>query len=97
MDLVENQQIDLLDENNVPLLQKQLTSMTNGQQNPDTGAADEEDILEEGQINIRTASPDARKLDNAELHVEGQGYQELEGKVIDYVRRNSLLKDAKNL
>jgi hypothetical protein len=42
-------------------------------------------------------SPDAGKLIRANLEVHEKRYSELQGKVVDYVRKNSLLADAKTL
>jgi hypothetical protein len=53
-EMVENQHIDLIDEDNTPFLQKQLTDL----QNENAG---------ESQVNIRLSSPTMQKLDNAEL------------------------------
>ena len=82
--MVENQHIDLVDEHNTPFLQKQLTDL----QNENAG---------EDQVNIRLSSPTMNKLDNAELQIKEQQYSDLQDQVVNYVRRNSLLKDAKNL
>ena len=68
--------------------------MTNNQRNADTGAADED---EHSPVNIRVDSPDAKKLDQADLHVQEKRYSELKGNVVEFVRRNSLLKDAQHL
>jgi hypothetical protein len=37
------------------------------------------------------------KIDNAELQIKEQKYSDIQDQVVNYVRRNSLLKDAKNL
>ena len=58
----------------------------------DTGAAAEGDA-----VNIRVDSPDARKLEQADLQVQEKRYSELQSKVVDFVRRNSLLKEAQHL
>ena len=85
-DMIENQQIDLVDQNNNLVLQKQITHLTNIQENDS-----EEDITRGNE------SPDAHKLDRANLEVHEQRYSELQGKVVAYVRKNSLLIDAKTL
>ena len=68
------------------MLQKQITHLTNIQEN------DSDDDNYRG-----NESPDAHKLDRANLEVHEQRYNELQGKVVDYVRKNSLLVDAKTL
>lgn len=97
--MVEKEQIDLVDADGIPLLKKQISLFA--ENNPvqknaqgDTGAADEE---EGSPVNIRVDSPDASKLAKAELQVQEKRYSELQSKVVDFVRRNSLLKEAKAL
>lgn len=51
----------------------------------------------EEHVDIRIESPSMNKLDNAELQLKEQSYSGLQADVKKYVRRNSLLKDAKNL
>jgi hypothetical protein len=55
--LIENQEIDLIDEDNTPFLQKQLTDL----QNENAG---------EEQVNIRLSSPTMQKLESAELQIK---------------------------
>ena len=86
-DMIENQQIDLVDQNNNLVLQKQITHLTNIQENDTDSDA--------GNRTLTNQSP--THLDNANLEVHEQRYSELQGKVVDYVRRTSLLADAKTL
>lgn len=86
-DMIENQQIDLVDQNNNLVLQKQITHLTNIEEGHDEDTPNQ----------TRLDSPDARGLDRAELEVHEKRYSELQGKVVDYVRKNSLLADAKTL
>ncbi len=94
MGMIEDQQVDLVDADNTPLLQKQISLFTDKQMQMnnqgDTGAAADGDA-----VNIRVNSPDARKLAQADLQVQEKRYSELQSKVVDFVRRNSLLKEAK--
>jgi len=87
-DMIENQQIDLVDQNNNLVLQKQITHLTN---------IDEANEHETPSNTRGLESPDAHKLDRANLEVHEKRYSELQGKVVDYVRKNSLLADAKTL
>jgi len=94
--MVEQEQIELVDEYNRPLLKQQLSLLSNNQQQfGGTGADD--DILGNDSVDIRLPSPDARKLDNAELQIKPQHYSDIQDQVVQFVRQNSLIKDAKNL
>jgi hypothetical protein len=58
--MIENEQIELHDKDGQPILKKQLTALTAG--------GEEDYILDEGDsINITTESPNAQKMENAEL------------------------------
>jgi hypothetical protein len=92
MQMVENEHIDLVDEQRTPLLKKQTTLISSEAPNADTGAEAYGDA-----VNIRVDSPTAKMLDDAELQVKQQSYSELQNQVVDYVRRNSLLKEAQDL
>jgi len=52
------------------------------------------EVKDEGLANVRLSSPDAKQLKNAELHVKEKQFSDLQDKVINFVRRNSLLKEA---
>lgn len=74
--MVEQEQIELVDEYNRPLLKQQLSLLSNNQQQfGGTGADD--DILNDS-VDIRLPSPDARKLDNAELQIKTQHYSDIQ-------------------
>ena len=93
--MVEQEQIELVDEYNRPLLKQQLSLLSNNQQQFGGMGADD-DILNDS-VDIRLPSPDARKLDNAELQIKPQHYSDIQDQVVQFVRQNSLIKDAKNL
>jgi len=66
--MIEREEIDLVDEQNTPFLQKQLTDYVNAQQqNANGGPGD--DILDDEQVDIRLESPKMSQLDNAELKI----------------------------
>lgn len=88
--MVEDQDIDLLDDENKPFLQKQLTNLMNNQNATDTGGADQ-------QVDIRIGSPTMNKLEDAELQINDQKYKDLQRDVKKYVRRTSMLKEAQKL
>ena len=68
-ELVENDQIELIGYDNKPLLKRQLTLLQE-QQAQLGGTGGDEDILTEGDsLNIRTSSPDSKRLENAELQI----------------------------
>ena len=92
LQMVENEHIDLVDEEKTPLLKKQTTLISSEQPNGDAGVE-----AYGGAVNIRVDSPTAKMLDDAELHVKQQSYSELQNQVVDYVRRNSLLDEARHL
>jgi len=73
------------------VLQTQISQLAENRK-ADTGAAHTED--DQSPVNIRVDSPDAKKLEQAELQVQEKRYSELKGNVVEFVRRNSLLKDA---
>ena len=93
--MVEQEQIELVDEYNRPLLKQQLSLLSNNQQQFGGMGADD-DILNDS-VDIRLPSPDARKLDNSELQIKTQHYSDIQDQVVQFVRQNSLIKDAKNL
>jgi hypothetical protein len=43
------------------------------------------------------STPNESMMQRAELKIKEKQFSDLQDEVIDYVRRNSLLKDAKNL
>ena len=80
MRMVQQNQVDLRDDKNNLLLAKAMSSEVN----PDTGAA----------VNVSVDSPNAQRLARAELQVKEQHFSDLQDDVINYVRKNSLLKNA---
>ena len=92
MDMVQNKQVDLLDSDNTPLLQNQI----NKQQSKPAGGDDDsmqEDLDEDDDANESVNV----KLAQAQLQMGDQQYSEIRDKVVQIVRRDSLLKEAKNL
>lgn len=81
--MVEQEQIELVDEYNRPLLKQQLSLLSNKQQQYGGTGADD-DILDEDQVNIRLPSPDARKLDRAELQIQPQHYSDIQEQVVQF-------------
>jgi hypothetical protein len=73
-------------------LRKQLTEILNSQQQQNGSTGGEENITD-----LRIESPTMHKLDKAELQISEQKYSDLQQNVKSYVRRNSLLKEAKKL
>ena len=62
-----------------------MTALQEQQQHQDgTGG----DVLDES-VNIRVESPDAKKLDNAELQIKAQHYSDIQEQVIEHVKKNS--------
>ena len=49
------------------------------------------------QVNIRVSSPDLNQLKKAELKISEKQMSGIQDEVIQYVRKNSLLKDAQFL
>jgi hypothetical protein len=86
-EMVENNEIELHDEEGSPFLQKHLEDLKKQVENEE----------EDDQVDIRIESPSMNKLDNAELQIQEQKYSDFQNDVKKYVRRNSLLKEAKNL
>ena len=65
MQMVENEEIELMDENQAPLIKKQLSKMSNNQ-GPLANEGD--DILsDENNIRVMAESPDASRLEEADL------------------------------
>ena len=91
LQMVQDQHIDLVDKDRNLVLQTQISQLAENRK-ADTGAAHTED--DQSPVNIRVDSPDAKKLEQAELQVQEKRYSELKGNVVEFVRRNSLLKDA---
>ena len=93
-ELVENDQIELIGHDNKPLLKRQLTLLQE-QQAQLGGTGGDEDILTEGDsLNIRTSSPDSKRLENAELQIHEQNYSDLKDQVTGFVKQHSLKKEA---
>lgn len=69
--MVENQEIDLVDDQQQPFLQKQLTDLMNNQNTAGTGE-------EEETVDIRIESPTMNKLENAELQINEKKYSDLQ-------------------
>ena len=103
MEIIQNQQVDLVDDEKVPILQKQVTSLAEKEEQnrlaaAGTGSKDQIFDDEEGEsVNIRIESPDAKRLENAKLEIGEKQFSDLEDKVKKYVRRTSLLKEAQDL
>ena len=85
--MVEDQDVELHDEEGAPFLQQHLSDLAFKQD------ADDEDKP----VNIRIESPSMNKLENAELAVNEKRYSDLQDNVKNYVRKNSILKEAQNL
>lgn len=99
MELVKNDEIDLLDEQQRPILRQQTSLLSNGQVRKG-GLGRNDQIMEDEEdesVNIEVASPDAQRLSNAALAINDQRFSEIEDQVKQFVRQNSLLKDAKNI
>jgi len=86
-EMVENNELELHDEDGAPFLQRHLDELK--------AKAEKED--ENSQVDLIIESPSMNKLDKAELQVQEQKYSDLQADVKKYVRRNSLLKEAKRL
>ena len=90
MEMVKNEEVDLLDEQQRPILRQQTSLLSNkqaqGLNRNDRIMEDEEDES----VNIEVAS-------NAALVINEQRFSEIEDQVKQFVRQNSLLKDAKNI
>lgn len=94
MQMVENEEIELMDENKDLLIKQQLSKLSKASAaendyQGDTGGMEP--------VDLRVESPDAKKLDKAELQIKDQQFIQIEEKVINYVRRNSKLKAARYL
>ena len=85
-EMVENNDVELLNEDGAPFLQRHLEDLKKQVENED-----------DERVDIRIESPSMNKLDNAELQIKEQKYSDLQNDVKQYVRRNSLLKEARNL
>ena len=101
MEMVQNEEIDLIDEQQRPMLRQQVSLLSNKQQQQ-RGLAGKDAIMEDDEPNESVnlefgASPDAQRLSNAALQVNEQRFSEIEDQVKQFVRQNSLLKDAKNI
>ena len=91
MDMMQNDQIDLIDEHNRPILKTQIQYLSNS-------PMDRENILEEEENSpIHENLPDAKTLERASLQMNEQQYSELKEQVVQIVRRDSLLREAKDL
>lgn len=72
-DMIENNDVELLDDEKTPFLQKQLTELLENQnQMASTGGDGNE------QVNIRVESPSMSKLKNAELQINEKKYSDLQ-------------------
>ena len=88
-EMVADGDIDLLDENRELIIGQQISNISQkNKQNPD-------DFGES--TNIRIDSPDAHRLNKAKLKVGEDQMREVQDEVIQFVRQNSLLKDAQKL
>ena len=92
MEMVKNEEVDLLDEQQRPILRQQTSLLSNKQQQPQ-GLNRNDHIMEDEEdesVNIEVAP-------NAALVINEQRFSEIEDQVKQFVRQNSLLKDAKNI
>lgn len=99
MEMVKNDEIDIIDEQNRPILKQQVSLMSNKQQQKQGLGRNDEIMEDEAEsVNIEVASPDAQRLSNAALAINNEKrFSEIEDQVKQFVRQNSLLKDAKNI
>jgi len=96
--MMQNEEIDLLDENQNPILQQEIDKRIAREQEKHEDGDESVDSNElDNSININVAPAETNNLDAAALKVSEQKFSDLSNEVIDYVRRNSLLKGAKNL
>lgn len=94
-EMIANEELDLEDDQNNELILGQQFSHLSNKYKAGVGEGPVDAVMDDDEpTNIRIDSPDPKKLEQAKLKIGKQQMSEVQEEVIQYVRKNSLIKGA---